>query len=279
VLATLALQAGLVVTVVGVGASGALRGDALTAYQAYLDAHGQFEPFVAGQPVVADVVVDALLGTGLNKPVTGIMAQAVGLINMSRLPVMAIDMPSGLNADTGNIMACSVIADCTVSFIGLKQGQFTGQAADYCGEIVYEALGVSDAVLQSVAATVYRVERADLAPRQRYSHKGHYGHVLVIGGELGYSGAARLAGEAALRMGAGLVSIATRAEHASVMNLGRPELMCHGVENAGQLSKLLAKASVVIVGPGLGRSAWAKELFVTVVNAVHAAYAANARIP
>jgi NAD(P)H-hydrate epimerase len=279
VVATLALRAGLGVSVISVIDPEALKGDALTTYQGYLEAQGEVMPFVADQPVVADVIVDALLGTGLNKPVVGNMAQAVEFINMSGLPVMAIDIPSGLNADTGNIMTCSVIADCTVTFIGLKQGLFTGQVADYCGEIAYESLGVSDETLQSVAATAFRVERAYLTPRQRYSYKGHYGHVLVIGGEQGYCGAVRMAGEAALRIGAGLVSIATRVEHASILNLGRPELMCHGVENAGQLSKLLAKASVIVMGPGLGQSAWAKELFVAVINAIHAAHVHNARIP
>ena len=90
---------------------------------------------------------------------------------------------------------------------------------------------------------------------------------LIVGGDRGYSGAARLAGEAALRVGAGLVSVATRSEHAGLMNLNRPELMCHGVETAGQLAVLLEKASVVVIGPGLGQSDWAKELFMAAINA------------
>ncbi len=103
--------------------------------------------------------------------------------------------------------------------------------------------------------------------RDRCAHKGNYGHVLIVGGDCGYSGAARLAGEAALRVGAGLVSVATRTEHAGLMNLNRPELMCHGVETAGQLVALLEKASVIVIGPGLGQSDWAKELFVATIKA------------
>lgn len=274
--ATLAHQTGLEVTVISVGAPEHLKGDALTAYQTYRDAEGRVDVFAPEQAIVADVIIDALFGTGLNKPVTGVMAHAVDAINMSDLPVIAIDIPSGLNANTGVVMGCAVAADCTVTFIGLKQGQFTGQAADYCGEIIYDALGVSDAVLQSVTPTTYRVTRNRLPARYRCSHKGNYGHVLVIGGDHGYCGAARLAGEAALRVGAGLVSIATRHEHAGLLNIGRPELMCHGVENADELTRLMNKADVIVVGPGLGRSAWAKELFIAVMNASHAI---NARLP
>ena len=83
--------------------------------------------------------------------------------------------------------------------------------------------------------------------------------MLIIGGDFGYSGAVKMAGVAALRVGAGLVSIATRKEHAGLLNMNRPELMCHGVEAVEQLLALIAKASVIVIGPGLGQSAWAKE--------------------
>jgi hydroxyethylthiazole kinase-like uncharacterized protein yjeF len=164
------------------------------------------------------------------------------------------------------VMGCAVKANCTVTFIALKQGLFTGQAADYCGEISYASLGVPDAIFQAVPLSALRVVKTPLPRRERCSHKGNYGHVLIVGGDLGYSGAARLAGEAALRVGAALVSIATRAEHAGLMNLNRPELMCHGIGNAGQLAVLLEKASVIVIGPGLGQSDWAKELFMVTIK-------------
>jgi len=148
----------------------------------------------------------------------------------------------------------------------LKQGLFTGHAADYCGEIFYTSLAVPDDVFQQVSPSAVRVARIPLPRRHRCSHKGDFGHVLIVGGDRGYSGAARLAGEAALRVGSGLVSVATRSEHAGLMNLNRPELMCHGVETAGQLAVLLEKASVVVVGPGLGQSDWAKELFIAAIS-------------
>lgn len=104
---------------------------------------------------------------------------------------------------------------------------------------------------------------AYLKPRPRESHKGDYGHVLIIGGDYGFSGAIRLAAEAALRVGAGLVSVATRPEHALTANLMCPEIMCH---SATESQNLLAKASVVVIGPGLGRSEWGKELLTTTLT-------------
>lgn len=265
IIAGLALDAGLKVCVYTVSDPEKLNGDALAAYRQYFDASGTVMAFQAGQFVNADVLVDALLGTGLDRPVAGLYAEAIQAINAHSAPAIAVDIPSGLNADTGNALGCAVKADCTVTFIGLKLGLFTGQSAEYCGEIGYAQLGVPDDVFAGIKAAAMRVVKIPMPRRGRCAHKGRYGHVLIVGGELGYSGAARMAGEAALRVGAGLVSIATRPEHSGLMNLGRPELMCHGVETAEQLAVLLAKADVVVVGPGLGQRAWAKALFNMVI--------------
>ncbi len=105
-----------------------------------------------------------------------------------------------------------------------------------------------------------------LKPRKADSHKGMFGHVLVVGGDYGFSGAVRLAAEAALRVGAGLVSVATRPEHAISLNLVRPEIMCHGANHAKELTPLLTKATVVIVGPGLGQSSWAKKMLTRILS-------------
>ena len=261
IIAGLALDTGLKVSVYSLSDPVNLKGDALTAYQNYVKANGTIIPFQVEELIDVDVIVDAMLGTGLDRPVTGLYALAIQVINKSPSHVIAVDSPSGLNADTGNVMGCAVKADCTVTFIGLKQGLFTGYAADYCGEISYASLSVPADVFQAVSASAVLVVKTPLPRRDRCSHKGNYGHVLIVGGDWGYSGAARLAGEAALRVGAGLVSIATRTEHAGLMNLNRPELMCHGVGSGEQLAVLLEKASVVVIGPGLGQSDWAKELF------------------
>jgi NAD(P)H-hydrate epimerase len=267
IVAGLALAVGLQVTVYSLTDPEQLNGDALSAYRNYSETQGATLPFQGDELIAADVIVDALLGTGLDRPVTGRYAQAIQRINQSSALVVAIDSPSGLNADTGSVMGCAVKAVCTVSFIALKQGLLTGQAADYCGEILYADLAVPAVVFQALTPSAVRVVNAPLPRRNRCSHKGDYGHVLIVGGDSGYSGAARLAGIAALRVGAGLVSVATRSEHAEFMNLSQPELMCHGVESAEQLAVLLKKATVVVIGPGLGQSDWAKELFRAAINA------------
>jgi len=267
IIARLALEAGLNVCVYSLVNPENIKGDALTAYQCYVEANGTIIPFNQVAFIDADVIVDALLGTGLDRPVSGLYALAIQSINNSLALVIAVDNPSGLNMDTGNIMGSAVKADYTVTFIALKQGLFTGQAADYCGEIFYASLAVPEALFHAFRPSVVRVVKSLLPRRAHCSHKGDYGHVLVVGGDFGYSGAARLAGEAALRVGAGLVSIATRSAHAGVMNLGRPELMCHGVDSANQLAALLEKATVILIGPGLGQSDWAKELFMATLKA------------
>lgn len=267
VVARLALESGLQVTVHAVSDPEKLKGDALTAYRDYSNIQGRVIPFQAGQLIEADLIVDALLGTGLDRPVTGLYAEAIEVINQANVPVIAVDIPSGLNADTGHVMACAVKADGTVTFIGLKQGMFTGSAAEYCGEIIYASLSVPNDIFQRVPSNVVRVLPKTLTPRDRCAHKGNMGHVLIVGGDKGYSGAVRMAGEAALRVGAGLVSVATRAEHSGLMNLSRPELMCHGVETAGHLAVLLDKADVVVLGPGLGQSSWAKTMFDETIEA------------
>jgi len=106
-----------------------------------------------------------------------------------------------------------------------------------------------------------------LSPRPRDAHKGLFGHVLVVGGDYGMGGAVRMAGEAALRVGAGLVSVATRLEHVAGIIAGRPELMCHGVKSPKDLQKLLQRATVIALGPGLGQSMWSKKLFAALVKA------------
>ncbi len=267
IVADLALAVGLKVTVYTLSDPKNLKDNALIAYRDFINSKGTVALYQEGDPVNADVIVDALLGTGLNKPVADTYAQAIRAINSSRAKVIAVDIPSGLNADTGSVMRGAVKADSTVTFIGLKQGLFTGWAAHYCGEIVYASLSVPDDVFQNVPANSYRVEKKLIPSRPRCVHKGDCGHVLIIGGDLGYSGAVRMAGEAALRAGSGLVSIATQPAHAPYLSLGRPELMCHGIENAAQLQPLLEKANVILVGPGLGQTKWAMELFLTAIKA------------
>jgi NAD(P)H-hydrate epimerase len=265
VLARFAQQAGLRVHVYQVGDAARLKGDALAAAEAWRSVGGQIESFAEGCLTGAGVVVDALFGTGLDREVEGPWRTAIEAINGSGAPVLALDIPSGLHADSGCVLGVAVRARVTVTFIGLKQGMLSGQGLEHCGDVLWDDLGVPSSIYQSVPAASRRLVWEDLSawlpPRSRAAHKGHFGHVLVIGGDHGMSGAARMAGEAAARVGAGLLSIATRPAHASFLNVARPELMCHGVEQPEALDALLQRANAVAIGPGLGRSEWARGLW------------------
>ena len=266
-IARLAQAAGCAVRVFEVGACGT-AGDAALARQAWL-ALGKVETWSAdaAAALAADVVVDALYGTGLSRPPEGAAQQAIEAINAVRVGgsgVLAVDIPSGLFADTGAAPGAVVHADLTVSFIGLKFGLYTGQGPDCCGRIVFDSLGVAAEVYQHLAPVAGLLDAADLAawlpPRARTSHKGSNGHVLLIGGDSGMNGAVLLAARAALRGGAGLVSVATRAEHAALCAAAQPEAMFRAVESPQQLQPLLERADVVAVGPGLGTHEWGRMM-------------------
>ncbi|MBI3560186.1 MAG: NAD(P)H-hydrate dehydratase [Gammaproteobacteria bacterium] len=265
VLARLAKEADLDVRVVQVGDINRLHGDSLAALQRLQNLDVRVEPFGSIPLIPCDVLVDALLGTGLKGEVRGQAAQAIAVINQSGQAVLALDMPSGLDADSGMPRGLAVHAHCTVSFLGLKRGLFTGDGPNYSGSVVFHDLNVPDATYQQQIPQVERIDYARfkslLKPRARQAHKGYFGRVLIIGGEQGFTGAARLAGEAALRCGAGLVSLATRHAHAAVLNATRPELMVHGVEDDKAFQTLAERASVIAIGPGLGQGPWAKQLF------------------
>ena len=272
VVARLAAGEGLSVRVGLAGDAARLAGDAGTAWRRMLDAgSGAIEVRCgsAGPADDADVIVDALFGTGLARDVSGAAAEAVRAMNGSAAPVLALDVPSGIHSDTGRELGCAVRAAATVCFIGLKQGLFTREGRECAGGIVYRDLGVPPWVLERVEASARRMEYGDcvglLGPRRGDAHKGRFGHVLVVGGDHGFAGAARLAGEAAARTGAGLVSIATRPEHVAAIVASRPEMMVRGIESPDDLDGLLDRATVVAVGPGLGRGGWGASLLGRVV--------------
>ena len=264
VLARLALEQGLEVSLLQLGDPGRLQGDALTVAEHFKAAGGRVDAF-QGLPETTELIVDAVFGTGLEREVAGKWRQALERVNRSRAPVLALDIPSGLHSDSGQILGQAVRADATISFIGLKRGMFTGDGPACCGDVRFHALEVPAVVysreILSARRLDWRQQQTLLAPRSRSAHKGDFGHVLVIGGDQGLSGAVRLAAEAAARSGAGLVTLATRPAHAALLNLNRPELMCRGVERAGDLDPLLRRATVVAIGPGLGQTAWGQALF------------------
>lgn len=191
------------------------------------------------------LVVDGLFGIGLTQPVTGEYAALIERINRFAGPVLALDVPSGLDADTGRVMGCAVNATHTLSFIAAKPGLYTLDGPDHCGEIAIDALGLP---LPDTAGSL--LSRADfhefLAPRMRNSHKGSFGSLAVIGGAPGMAGAALLAGRAALKLGAGRVFVGLLEPLA--VDPTQPELMLRAPGDA------LAHATASVIGPGLGQS-------------------------
>lgn len=265
-LAGLARAAGLQVELVALG--DASRGDAAAARMAWQAHGGKLRLWAAASELpTTELHVDALYGIGLDRAPMPSVASLIGQINASGQPVLALDVPSGLNADTGHAPGAVIRAERTITFVAAKRGLHTGQAADLVGTPELATLGIPDSVYAHCEPDAQLLAASALSPRARHANKGSYGHVLVIGGDHGMAGAVRLAGESALRTGAGLVSVATRAGHASALHAARPELMVHAVDGPQALQPGLDRASVLALGPGLGQAAWGHALWLTALDA------------
>ncbi|MEE8340143.1 MAG: NAD(P)H-hydrate dehydratase [Xanthomonadales bacterium] len=265
IVARLAREAGLNVVVCALKSMDSLSGDAATAASRWRQAGGETRAWPVRDIEAYDLLVDALLGTGLDRAPAGHYGDAIELINLAPAGVVAVDIPSGLNADTGQVLGTAAVADLTVTFIGRKRGLYTADGPDYAGSIKFSDLQTPDSVRDSIpdSGILIRENKIDenLPPRRRNCHKGSFGWVLGVGSNVGMSGALRLCGEAALRSGAGKVTLATHPSHAALINLACPELMVLGVERQEQLQDLLRQVDVVVTGTGLGQDSWSEELF------------------
>lgn len=207
----------------------------------------------------ASVVVDALFGTGLNSELRGIAAIAVAAINASGVPVVAVDIPSGVAADSGAVLGVAVEADVTVTFGLAKRGLMVHPGCDLAGEVMVVDIGIPSEVVEHVLPSAFTsrdLEPPYLPPRRRDSHKGQYGHVLVVGGSPGKGGAALMAGMAALRLGAGMVTVLTDARCQPALEGRCPELMVEAGWAPGKVEPANIRAAcigkdAVVVGPGL----------------------------
>lgn len=273
VVAGLAARLGLEVRLVALREPRELEGAAGEAVAFARHGGVDFTPWRDDTAIAADteLIVDALLGIGLAGEVRAPFDRAIAMINRAGRPVVALDLPSGLDGDTGALRGETVRADLTVTFIARKFGLYTGQAPDVVGEIVLAPLALDRAHL---AATVPRGEllrpsrpARTLPPRAPTTHKGHCGHLLVVGGQPGFGGATLMCAEAAARLGAGLVSLATDAMHIAPALARCPELMVSAVRSGLEIEALVAKAGAVLIGPGLGQSAWGQGLMQAVMNA------------
>ncbi|UZE96990.1 NAD(P)H-hydrate dehydratase [Alkalimarinus alittae] len=274
VIAGLAAQKGLSVEVILLADTESLSGEAAEAW-AWLQQLDVFSSLTimawqVGLQVQGALIVDCLLGTGLIGDVRGGYASAISAINLLGRPVFAVDIPSGLCSDTGRVLGCAVKAQRTITFIGLKQGLLTGEGPNVVGVLKYDSLGVPETVLTRINPCCLRADwrefEAKLPKRQRAAHKGIYGRVLVIGGDHGMAGAALMAAEAACRVGAGLVYVATRPAHVSAFIARQPEIMAQGIDIAQYLGSMIDGVDVVVIGPGLGQAAWGQQLFQAVMH-------------
>ncbi|MDO9522011.1 MAG: NAD(P)H-hydrate dehydratase [Pseudohongiella sp.] len=285
-LARQASGAGWRVQVLYLKAPAGMTDDALTAANAALAEDVCCQPFSADAfthclqsgPEDSYVVVDAVLGIGFSGPLRTAYADAIVCINHCGHPVLAIDIPSGVDADTGYVDRLAIKADATLCVVARKQGLFTGDAPAFTGELLFDDLGLPSSVAASEPATTPSARGIDAGllqhpglTRSRTAHKGDSGHVLVIGGDQGFGGAAIMAAEAAARAGAGTVSLITRPMHVSAMLSRRPEVMVHGLdvwhgEPAERALALMARATVIVLGPGLGQSEWSANLLENVMS-------------
>lgn len=260
-----AKKAGKKVYVCAVEPERVLVGHGGEAQAEWLSAGGKIRVFDETLFEKADIVIDALLGTGTNSVIRKEFADVIDVVNAATTPVISIDVPSGLNANTGQSMGRCVQASVTVTFVGIKPGLVTGAGKQSCGQLVYADLEIGKA-FQSLAkhsATLLKIEHfKGLAPREIHSHKGTYGRLLCIGGNKGTAGAIRLAGEAALRSGAGMVRAYVHESSIVQVSSGRPELMV----TDSDLEAALDWATCVVIGPGLGQDDWAEAAFETAMK-------------
>lgn len=268
-----ALRHGLDVRCVAVTEPGSLQGDAGRACS---------EAREAGVPIIswsdlaeqaggdvfasADLIVDALLGTGTRGAPRAPFNEVIRAVNQAGCPVLAVDLPSGLDGSTGHCPADVIEASATVTFIGMKVGLVTGRGPAVVGELMFDDLGESDALASSgqepdaLLAQWPGVAVQCLPRRSPAAHKGRFGHVLVVAGDRGFGGAGLLAAEAASRSGAGLVTLATRPEHVAPMLARCPSVMVRGLTHGNELAPLLSAADVIVCGPGLGQQAWGQQM-------------------
>ncbi|PJK01045.1 bifunctional ADP-dependent NAD(P)H-hydrate dehydratase/NAD(P)H-hydrate epimerase [Lysobacteraceae bacterium NML91-0213] len=259
-----ALEGGREVRVVHARTHAPRSAVAQRAAQAFIVAGGSVEVFDAALPP-CELLVDAVLGIGLARAPDADVSALLHAINTTGAPVFALDVPSGVDAGSGEVHHGAVLATVTLQFLAAHLGLHTGAALDHTGERLLDTLDVRARVHAGVRADAQWFAAAALAgwfaPRARNSHKGQAGHVLCVGGDHGRGGAVLLAAEAALRSGAGLVSVATRAAHVAPMLARRPEAMAHAVDDVSGLQPLLDAATVIALGPGLGTAAWGQSLY------------------
>ena len=261
--------AGYRVTVRLLGDVGRIKGDALIAFQAW---QGTTEA-ATNSGWKCDLVVDALFGAGLDRPLEGEAGRIVDAINRSGSPVLAVDLPSGLNGMTGAADGPVVEADATVTFFRKKPAHLLLPGRLLCGKLVFAQIGIDASVLAEIKPSVFenlpQLWRKDFPTPNSDGHKYARGHALVLSGGMTSTGAARLAAGAALRAGAGLVTLASPGNALAVNAAHLTSAMLKRADDAGSIAEILAdkRFNAIVAGPALGTDATAREKVEAVVMA------------
>jgi ADP-dependent NAD(P)H-hydrate dehydratase / NAD(P)H-hydrate epimerase len=227
----------------------------------------------------ADLIVDALLGTGLNSPVKGLMADLIERVNHLRPPVLAVDIPTGLSADTGEVLGVALKARVTVTYGWPKLGQIVPPGRDYVGRLWQVDISISPRLAHDVRLELTEAQdlRELLPPRPFGSNKGTFGHLLVLAGAIGKTGAASMSSEAALRAGAGLVTLGIPASLNDILEVKLTEVMTMPLPEAAAtralgkaaltpIKEFLGEKFTLAIGPGLGTHTETRELVCRLVH-------------
>ena len=268
-LGSFAKEFGLEVTIVMSNTSNALKGVSRKAFEEMKDAKVKIISTKSVEKLKVSnkaVIVDALIGTGLKGNLKKNIKESILALNKLgvKLPVLSLDIPSGVNPDTGDADDIAVYADITATFVAQKRGCFTSVGKKFSGEIIYSDLEIPKNLFSKITSTSYVVDYEDsiskVVYREQDAHKGHFGNVVIVGGDRGLGGAGLLSSRAAVYSGAGLTSLVTRPEHVSASLVSCPEVMVKGVDSGQDIEEHLVKPDVIAIGPGLGQSAWSEQM-------------------
>jgi len=268
-LGSFAKEFGLEVTIVMSNTSNVIKGLSRKAFEEMKDAKVKIISTKSVEKLKVSnktVIVDALIGTGLKGNLRKNIKESILALNKLgvKLPVLSLDIPSGVNPDTGDADDIAVYADITATFVAQKRGCFTSVGKKFSGEIIYSDLEIPKNLFSKITSTSYVVDYEDsiskVVYREQDAHKGHFGNVVIVGGDRGLGGAGLLSSRAAVYSGAGLTSLVTRPEHVSASLVSCPEVMVKGVDSGQDIEEHLVKPDVIAIGPGLGQSAWSEQM-------------------
>jgi hydroxyethylthiazole kinase-like uncharacterized protein yjeF len=277
VVARMLLNAGVNCLVYSTVHTSVLMGDAAINYERYRQAGGTvlilsnnvkekdlIGSYVPYQHLInsldqCDLIVDAILGTGVSRPVDGISAETIDIINASGIRIASVDIPSGISGDDGCVYGTAVKASKTITFQAPKLGCVIYPGADYCGELIVRSIGIPEELISDQSEQMHLIDRSHIEtlikPRQKNTHKGSFGKVMIFAGSKGMAGAAALCARGALRSGAGLVKVAVTPEITDIVQMLVPEAICVSRKDLGDLAEAY---ETIVIGPGLGQDAMNK---------------------